>query len=98
MQLLSFLGFSGNGKGKYLNYEVYDSSGEYVVHRSIEIKSMKFKAARDFAEIKRLIVKHFGEVFKLQKRGGYVIVSGDLHDYRTREKLYEIITSESIGG
>ena len=77
---------------------MYDSSGEYVVHRSIEIKSMKFKAARDFAEIKKLIVKHFGEVFKLRKQGNFIIVSGDLHDYRTREKLYEIITTESIGG
>ncbi len=69
-----------------------------MVHRSIEIKSMKFKPSRDFAEIKKLIIKNFGEVFTLQQQGEYVIVSGDLHDYKIREKLYEIITSESVGG
>jgi hypothetical protein len=68
-----------------------------MVHRSIEIKSMKFKASRNFTEIKKLITKNFGDVFKLQQQGRYVIVSGDLHDYRIREKLYEIITSESVG-
>ena len=69
-----------------------------MVHRSIEIKSMKFKASRDFSEIKRLILKSFGDVYKIQHEGGYVVVSGDLHDYKARERLYEIITSESIGG
>ena len=69
-----------------------------MVHRSIEIKSMKFKAARDIAEIKKTIIKTFGDIFALQYKNGYVTVSGDLHDYRTREKLYEIITNRSIGG
>ena len=69
-----------------------------MVHRSIEIKSMKFRASRDFSEIKKLITKRFGDVYKLRHEGGYVIVSGDLHDYKARERLYEIITSESIGG
>ena len=69
-----------------------------MVHRSIEIKSMKFRASRDFLEIKKLITKSFGNIYKLQHEGGYVTVTGDLHDYKAREKLYEIITSESIGG
>ena len=69
-----------------------------MVHRSIEVKSMKFKAARDIGEIKKAIIKTFGDIFALQYKNGYVTVSGDLHDYRTREKLYEIITNRSIGG
>jgi len=70
----------------------------FMVHRSIAVKSMKFKAAASFNDIKRAVIKTFGDVFALQYKNGYVTVSGDLHDYRTREKLYEIITSRSIGG
>jgi hypothetical protein len=69
-----------------------------MVHRSIEIKSMKSRASKDFSAIKKQILKNFGDVYKLQQEGGYVIVTGDLHDYKAREKLYEIITSKSIGG
>jgi len=69
-----------------------------MVHRSIEIKSMKFKASKDFSSIKRQIIKNFGDIYKLRHESGYIIVTGDLHDYKAREKLYEIITSESIGG
>lgn len=69
-----------------------------MVHRSIEVKSMKLKAARPFSRIKKEIIKNFGEVFELRYQRGYVIVKGDLHDYRTREKLYKIITSKSVGG
>lgn len=83
---------------KYLNNEMHNCIGDSMVHRSIEIKSMKFKASRDFSEIKKLVTKNFGDIFTLQHKDGFVIVRGDLHDYRSREKLYEIITSESIGG
>ena len=82
----------------YLRHNVNNHLGDNMVHRSIEIKSMKFKASKDFLTIKSQILKSFGDIYKLRHEGGYVIVSGDLHDYKAREKLYEIITSESIGG
>jgi hypothetical protein len=99
-----FYGFPGGWltmlsiKANYLRWNVHSGGGGVMVHRSIEIKSMKFKAGVDFNEIKRIIKKTFGEVFALQYKKGYVTVSGDLHDYKTREKLYEIITARSIGG
>jgi len=59
---------------------------------------MKFKAARDFSTIKKNIVDLYGPVFEIIYDQGYVVVKGDLHDYRTRDRLFEIITSKKVGG
>lgn len=69
-----------------------------LVHRSIAIKNMKLKPSRNFDSIKKQIETTFGPVFEVRAEEGYVIVTGDLHDYRTREKLFEIITSKKVGG
>ncbi len=83
---------------RYFNFKPYIGNVVNMVHRSIEVKSMKLKASRPFSRIKKEIIKNFGQVFELRYQRGYVIVKGDLHDYRTREKLYKIITSKSVGG
>jgi len=69
-----------------------------MVRRSIEVKSIKLKASRPILKIKTMIKHDFGDQFTVNYRGGYVTVRGDLHDYRTRERLYSIITTDTIGG
>lgn len=70
-----------------------------MVHRSIEIKSMRLKSSKDFTKVKSRIVKDFGDgVFVIEYNDGYVIVQGDLHDYKVRDKLYKIITGRSVRG
>ena len=64
-----------------------------MVHRSIEVKALRLKPSKDFNMIKKRIVKDFGEgVFNIRLEDGVVVVSGDLHDYRVRERLIKIIT------
>ena len=57
---------------------------------------MKLKTSVDFDTIRQKIQEHFGPIFEIEFSDGYVIVSGDLHDYRKREKLFEIITQEKV--
>ncbi len=70
-----------------------------MVHRSIKVESMSFKPSRDFSKIKKKIIKDFGDdVFLIEFEKGFVVVSGDLHDYKVRERLFTIITGRKVGG
>jgi len=66
--------------------------------RSIGVSGIGVKRKRDIDTIIKDIKKEFGDRFIIEVERDIIHVTGDLHNYRIRNQLHEIITGERIGG
>ena len=66
--------------------------------RSIGVSGICKVRKREFEDIMNDIKREFDDEFIIEQIDNKIWVRGDLHNYKTRYRLHEIITGEKVSG